>query len=215
MSHRSAGPEAHGTIPPVKRLPLAVAVGALLVAVAGSALGWGAPSAAPSPSASAGVALGNRSPAPASIEPTASGPARPSDAGGSATPAPSPSASAAPAAVLADVPIVPVAQFRTTVQSIGRDDVRAALAGSGGTFQGLELIADEADAILAGLKVDRPAGDAGLVLAPDAATLTKDLAKNRKRLGVLRADDVGSGVRALGWGGKSLFGVDRGHGRRV
>ena len=46
------------------------------------------------------------------------------------------------------------------------------------------------------------------MLAPDTAALTKDLAKNRKRLGVLRADDVGPGVRALGWGGKSLFGVD-------
>jgi len=103
---------------------------------------------------------------------------------------------------------VPVAQFRTTVQSIGRDDVRAAIAGTSPTWQGLELIASEADAILAGLGVDRPAGDTGLVLAPDAATLTKDLAKNRKRLGVLRADDVGPGVRALGWGGKSLFGVD-------
>jgi poly-gamma-glutamate synthesis protein (capsule biosynthesis protein) len=36
----------------------------------------------------------------------------------------------------------------------------------------------------------------------------KDLAKNRKILGVLRADAVGPGVRALGWGGHTLFGVD-------
>src|SRR5207342_1115383 len=110
--------------------------------------------------------------------------------------------------ITAAIPIVPVAQFRTTIQSIGRDDVRAAIAGTSPTWQGLELVASEADAILAGLGVDRPAGDQGLVLAPEAATVTRDLAKNRKRLGVVRADDIGPGVRALGWGGKYLFGVD-------
>ncbi|HEY7968602.1 MAG TPA: CapA family protein [Candidatus Limnocylindrales bacterium] len=194
----------------MKRLPLAVAVGALLVAVAGSALGWGAPSSGASPSATApGVAAAGSLPASTGAPPpSASGPAGsgpPAASGGS--PSPQPSGTPAPS-ITAAVPIVPVAQFRTTVQSIGRDDVRAAIAGTSPTWQGLELVASEADAILAGLGVDRPAGDEGLVLAPDTATLTKDLAKNRKRLGVLRADDVGPGVRALGWGGKSLYGVD-------
>ena len=61
----------------------------------------------------------------------------------------------------------------------------------------------------------RPSGRAArptptsLVLVPDAAALTKDLAKHRKRLAFLRADAVTPAVRALAWGGRSLFGVDR------
>src|SRR4051812_50196394 len=90
---------AQGTIPPVKRLPLAVAVGALLVAVAGSALGWGAPSSGASPSAS-GAGLAAASPAPAlagSAGPSSSQPARsrPSAPAGGA-PAPQPSGPPAP-----------------------------------------------------------------------------------------------------------------------
>ena len=42
-----------------------------------------------------------------------------------------------------------------------------------------------------------------------AATLAKDLAKNRKRLAFLRADAIGPDVRALAWGDTALFGVDR------
>jgi poly-gamma-glutamate synthesis protein (capsule biosynthesis protein) len=106
------------------------------------------------------------------------------------------------------VPIVPVAQFRTTVVSVRRADVQAVLSGTSPRFEALELVADEADAILAGLGVERPAGDGHLVLAPDAATVSSDLAAHRKRLAVLRADAVGPGVRALGWGGRQLFGVD-------
>jgi hypothetical protein len=124
----------------------------------------------------------------------------------------SPGVSASPPArvpsVLADVPIVPVAQFRTTATSANRADIQAALAGNGKTWQTLELVDGEADAVLAGLGVTRPADPSHLVLAKDAATLTSDLADNRKRLGVLRADAVGPGVRALGWKGRDLFGVD-------
>jgi len=53
----------------------------------------------------------------------------------------------------------------------------------------------------------RPADASRLVLAPDAATLARDLAAHRKRLAFLRADVVGPSVRALGWGNKALFGV--------
>ncbi len=108
----------------------------------------------------------------------------------------------------ADVPIVPVAQFRTTATSIGRDDVRKTLAGTSPTWQALEVVGDEADAVLAGLGVDLPSGTPKLIRAANAATLTRDLAKNRQRLGILRADAVTPGVRALGWGGRFLFGVD-------
>ena len=47
------------------------------------------------------------------------------------------------------------------------------------------------------------------MLVRTAAALTKDLAKHRKRLAFLRADAVTPAVRALAWGGRSLFGVDR------
>ena len=80
--------------------------------------------------------------------------------------------------------------------------------GTGEAWQGLEVVAAEADAVLAGLGVERPAGDPNLILAPDAATLARDLAANRKRLAVLRADAVGPSVRALDWGNHRLFGVD-------
>ena len=50
---------------------------------------------------------------------------------------------------------------------------------------------------------------AGWCSSRNAAALTKDLAKHRKRLAFLRADAVTPAVRALAWGGRSLFGVDR------
>jgi poly-gamma-glutamate synthesis protein (capsule biosynthesis protein) len=107
------------------------------------------------------------------------------------------------------VPIVPVAQFRTTIESVDRGDVTAALAGASRTFDGVELVAGETDAVLAGLGLGRPTDPSRLTLAPDARTLRTDLAAHRKRLAFLRASDVDPSVRALGWGGRVLFGVDR------
>ena len=83
------------------------------------------------------------------------------------------------------------------------------LAGTSTRYTALELVEGEADAILAALDVERPADAKRLVLAPDATTLAKDLAKNRKRLAFLRADAIGPEVRALAWGDTALFGVDR------
>ena len=83
------------------------------------------------------------------------------------------------------------------------------MAGKSTRYTVLELVAGEADPILAGLKVDRPNDPALLILAPDEATLAADLTKNGKRLAFLRADEVGPEVRALAWGDKALFGVDR------
>ena len=108
------------------------------------------------------------------------------------------------------MPIVPVTQFRTTAEKTTRAEVAAVLAGSSKTYDALELVDADADAILAALGGQRPpAGDANLVLAKDAATLSSDLARNRKRLAFLRADQVNPGVRALAWGDASLFGVGR------
>jgi hypothetical protein len=103
---------------------------------------------------------------------------------------------------------VPVAQYRTTIEQIGRADVQAAYDGTSSTWEGLELVEREASAIRAGLGLTGSGGDGSLVLAPDAATVMTDLAKNRKRLAVIRADAVGPSVRALGWGNRWLFGVD-------
>jgi poly-gamma-glutamate synthesis protein (capsule biosynthesis protein) len=102
-----------------------------------------------------------------------------------------------------------VTQFRSTRLRTTQDEVAAVLAGSSTAYEALELVAGEADAILAALNEKRPADATRLILADDAATLTKDLAKHRKRLAFLRADAVGPAVRALGWGNKSLFGVGR------
>jgi hypothetical protein len=186
----------------VKWVPLAFAIGAVLLSVAISALGLGpgAPGASHTPANSA-VAV--RSPDSTQTLPSPS-----VTATGSPIPLPSEAPSGPIEGPLADVPIVPVAHYRTTMEQIGRADVRAALTGTSRTWDGLELVAAEADATLAALGVDRPAGDAHLTLAADAAHLALDLAVHRKRLGVLRADAVRPSVRALGWGNRRLFGVD-------
>ncbi len=123
---------------------------------------------------------------------------------------PSPSASpAATGAPLADVPIVPVVDFRSTEASVRPADVEAILAGTSKRYDALELVAGDADAILAGLGLERPSDPGRLITAKDGATLAKDLAKQRDRLAFLRADQVTPAVRALAWGSPSLFGVDR------
>ena len=187
----------------MKRLPVIVAVGALLLAVGASAVGWGTTSSATPTATPSGVA---RASAAASTSPIGGGSASP--APGAST-GPPPSASLPPVdSPLADVPIVPVAQYRTTAETVTRAQIQAAFDGTGKTWDGLELVESEAPAIIAGLGLQGPGGIDRLFLVPDATTVMKDLAKNRKRLAVLRADAVGPGVRALGWGGHTLFGVD-------
>ena len=139
-----------------------------------------------------------------------SGTVDPSAAPGGSDPDPSEPGSSNPPieAPLADVPIVPVAQFRTTVRTVTRAELIATVEGASKRWDALELVEDEADAILAALRVEVPAGSPDLVLVKDARTLRADLVAHRKRVGVLRADAVGPSVRALGWGGQQLFGVD-------
>jgi hypothetical protein len=190
----------------VKRLPVAVIVSALVLAVVALSGAWAAistPQSTPGPSTAATAAA---SLPPAIASPVAAG--SPS-AGPDGSVGPAPSASLPPVdSPLTDVPIVPVAQYRTTAEKITRAEVQAAFDGNGTTWNGLELVESEAPAILAGLGLNGPGGIDRLFLVPDAATVMRDLAKNRKRLAVLRADAVGPGVRALGWGGHTLFGVD-------
>ena len=180
-------------------LPLLVVAGLLAVAIAvpmtGGQIGFGAGGAA-SPSA---AAAGSDQP---SGVPPSTGPV----ASATLDPTPTPTPTAVP---IVDTAVVPVTQFRATVTSTNRDEVAAVLAGTSKRYAALELIEREADAILAALGQERPADADRLVLAPDAETLTLDLAANRKRLGFLRAADVTPAVRALAWGGRTLFGVDR------
>jgi hypothetical protein len=156
-----------------------------------------APSRGASPAAepTEGAQLASRAPAPSGA------PESPV-----ASPSPAPPATPGP---LADVPIVPVTQFRATQTSTTGDEVAAVVNGTSDRYVALELIKGEADAILAALKLDGPADTSRLVLAADRNTLARDLAANRKRLAFLRADAVEPDVRALGWGGVALFGVDR------
>ncbi len=176
--------------------------------VAGGQLGTSGQASAPSARASAFAGAATTTPsamprATASTDPGHSDP----------TPvAAQPVASAAQpvaSAALADVPIVPVISFRSTPTATTREEVAAVLAGTSDRYVALELVADEADAILHALGVDRPNDKTRLVLAPDAAKLSDDLATNSKRLAFLRADVVGPEVRALAWGDTALFGVGR------
>jgi poly-gamma-glutamate synthesis protein (capsule biosynthesis protein) len=183
------------------RLPILVVVGLLVLGIAvpmtGGELGFGgsiASSPGPSVTPSAAVA-----PTPTvSATPVESPGASPS---ASPTPVPEPA--------VADVPIVPVTQFRATVTSTSRAEVGAVLSGASRRYEALALVDSEADAILAALGLARPADPHRLVLAPDAARLSADLAKHRKRLAFIRAADVTPAVRSLAWGGRTLFGVDR------
>jgi poly-gamma-glutamate synthesis protein (capsule biosynthesis protein) len=189
----------------MKRLPLLVVIGILALAIAvpmtGGTLGFGDGSAGPSGDSALPTTSADASRAPA-----------PSQGGTSSSVAPAATPSLTPAATpvaLADVAIVPVTQFRTTATSTNRDELASVLAGTSKRYEALELVESEADAILAAIGVERPQVAHRLVLAPDAATLSKDLAKHRKRLAFLRADAVTPAVRALAWGGRALFGVGR------
>jgi poly-gamma-glutamate capsule biosynthesis protein CapA/YwtB (metallophosphatase superfamily) len=104
---------------------------------------------------------------------------------------------------------VPVTSFRSTATGTDQAEVHAILAGSSQAYTALELVAGDADAILAAAGAARPGAATRLVLAADAATLRGDLAAHPDRLGIVRVGEVDAGVRALAWGGTTLFGVGR------
>ncbi len=192
----------------MKRLPLLVVLGLLALAIAvpmsGGMLGFGGGSPGPSgiavrPSASAGA---SGTPAASAEAPPSTDPAATPDPTAATTPAPT-------AAPLAEVAIVPVTQFRAIATNTTRAEVAKVLAGTSTRYEALVLVEGEADAIITALGATRPADTDRLVLVSDAAALAKNLAKHRKRLAFLRADAVTPAVRALAWGDRSLFGVDR------
>ena len=180
---------------------MAIAVGVVAVLAVAVILLAGpgtSPAASPGPggsvAAASGAVAGSTAPA------GSSGSIAPSSPGGSASPSGEP---------IAAVPIVPVVDFRSTESSVKAADVTDALGATKGRYAALELVDGDSAAILAALGVTTPAASDRLILAKDAATLRKDLAKNRDRLAFMRADQVTPAVRALAWGAKSLFGVDR------
>ncbi|HWP63884.1 MAG TPA: CapA family protein [Candidatus Binatia bacterium] len=187
------------------RRPTAAVLGILALALAVQLLGigfgpsGGGPSpAGPTPSALVGAVSPSPTQAP-SPSPTATPTPNP--------PSPSPSPSPRQPAV-EPVAIVPVTSFRNPWTTTDAAELRAVLAGTSRRYAALELVAAEADAILATLDAPRPTGKT-LVLAPDAAAVATDLAAHRDRIALLRAEAVGPAVRALAWGEASLFGVDR------
>ena len=176
-------------------------IGAIaIIAIVGGAIALGMGGVGPSPSTappkafvSAATTAVSQTTAPGTPTPTSST---------APTGTPSPEA-------LAAIAIVPVADFRSTADSIIAADVSKVLAGSGGRWKSLELVASQTDAVLASIGVARSTVGARLIEAPDAKTLMADLATHRDRLAFMRADEVGPGVRALGWNGLSLFGTHR------
>jgi hypothetical protein len=176
---------------PNKRRPNPRPLVAGLVALMVFAAGCGSsPSAAPNDSPGTDATL---SPALPSASP-------------SATPVPTPTPSPTPQPSVA---IVPVANFRTAETSVDGAAVAAVLDGNNKVFTQLEFVASDADAILSSLGLDASSAGTKVVLAQTAAALATDLAAKPSRLGLIRADQVGPGVRALAWGGVSLFGVAR------
>jgi len=190
----------------VTRRPLPLVAGLLLVVLVAvvAAVPLGLAGGSTGPRASPGSVAGGPTDRPAA--PASAGEDRRTP---TVTPVPTPVPIATPTPQLGDVAVVPVTNFRATPTSTTIGEVKATLAGTSSRYKALELIASEADAILAALGVERPAETARLVLAPDVAALAADLTKNGKRLAFLRADAVGPEVRALEWGGEALFGVDR------
>jgi hypothetical protein len=128
-------------------------------------------------------------------------------------PSPSPSSDPSlvpgPARAGASVAVVPVTNFRAAWTSTSVAEIADVLAGRSTRYDALEVVAGEADAILAALGISSPTTPAGLKTAADVDAVTSDVSANRKRLAIIRADAVSPAVRALGWGGNALFGVGR------
>ena len=193
-----------------------------LVLIVGLGFGGGIPSAGPGGSTGVAGAAATDAPAGSAVrapEPAALLATTGPGAASTAAPAPDdegePLASGQPApeepvAVLADtdVAIVPVTNFRSARSGVRATDIEGLTTG-GSPFKALVLVAEDADVILASLGLSRDDLGKRLVTVASAEKLAQNLAANRGRVAFLRVDQVGPSVRALAWGGKSLFGTDR------
>ena len=195
----------------VRRLPtplFALILGLALVPLLALAI-FGGPAAPPgavpsgtgsSPSGSAADLAGTPSEGSTS--------ALPSDASVSPDADPPPSVPSGPAATTAFVPVV---DFRSTVTGVDVADITAVLAGTDKRWTTVEVVGSDSAGIFAALALRGiSAGPASKVVrAAGPTALARDLAKDSKRIAFLRASQVTPAVRAIAWGGRSLFGVDR------
>jgi Bacterial capsule synthesis protein PGA_cap len=183
--------------------------GRLLVigALAIGGLGIFAVTHSASPGPAAGSPIAGVPSAAGSIGSISPGSLAPGSLNGSTGSPTTPASTAPTPGQLTAIPIVPVADFRTTATAIVKGDVTAVLNGTSRRWNTLELVADQSKSVLEALGL--ASVGRRLVTAPDAATLMADLAAHRNRLAFLRADEVGPGVRALGWGKVHLFGAHR------
>ncbi|MEA2196298.1 MAG: hypothetical protein QOJ25_349 [Solirubrobacteraceae bacterium] len=107
------------------------------------------------------------------------------------------------------IPIVPVTSFRAPWTSTDAAEVAAVLAGKSSRYRAVEVLAGDADAVLAAVGATRPTEGSRLITVGSATAIRDDLAKTGDRLGFLPASDVIPSLRALAWGGLTLFGVHR------
>ncbi|HEX5589253.1 MAG TPA: CapA family protein [Candidatus Limnocylindrales bacterium] len=122
-----------------------------------------------------------------------------------ATPTPSPAATP----TVVRVPVVPVTDFRAPWTETSAAEVEAVLAGTSERYDGIEVLAEDQFRVLQALGLGYPHESTRFFVVPDLATLTADLATSRERLAFVFLDDVGPALKALGWEGAALFGVDR------
>jgi poly-gamma-glutamate capsule biosynthesis protein CapA/YwtB (metallophosphatase superfamily) len=178
----------------------ALPVAALIAVVAGVALGSGIVGghpATPSPSPVAVAPAPSATPIPAPTPTPLPSP--------TATPQPSPTANPSP------VPLVPIVSFWSERRTISRDELAAALGGGGGPGPSpspLQIVvsSDDLGALAALLHV---AAFGVRSMAP--ADVIAFVKATPNALGIIRADDVALGVRALAVDGVQLFGVARVH----
>jgi poly-gamma-glutamate capsule biosynthesis protein CapA/YwtB (metallophosphatase superfamily) len=193
---------------PRSRRPALIAATALAAAIAvavAAAFGgvFGSPQATPAGSKVAAaptpVATPASTPAPT---PTLSPTPLPSP---TATPQPSPTANPSP------VPLVPIVSFWSERQTISRDELVAALGGGespGPSPSPLQVVVSVPD--LGALSELLHVAAVGVRSMPPADIVAFAKA-TPNALGIVRADDVALGVRAIGVDGVQLFGVARTH----
>jgi hypothetical protein len=178
--------------------------GGILSGVSGGGPGATGAAVSDAPPGSAVALAGSNAPADSADAGAASPTGAPPDDEG-VPPAPT-----APVAVLSQtgVAIIPVTNFRSARSGVRAADIERLTTG-GSPFKALVLVDEDADAILSALGLSRDELGKRLVTVASAEKLALNLAANRGRVGFLRADEVGPSVRALAWGGNSLFGTDR------
>jgi poly-gamma-glutamate capsule biosynthesis protein CapA/YwtB (metallophosphatase superfamily) len=131
------------------------------------------------------------------------------------TPTPSPTVAAtlpptpAPTSTVVRRPVVPVTDFRAPWTETSAAEAAAVLAGTSDRYDAVVVVAAQQFKVVEALGLGHPGARATFVVVADVETLRADLVASRKRLGFVLADDIDPSVKALGYEGSFLFGVDR------